>query len=61
MTTKQYPPNLLRSSAGLSLLEKVLNGQAPNQEEMAVAQQMAQDAVRQQQKQETPNPQTKKD
>ena len=51
MATQQpQSKNLLRSAAGLSLLEKVLNGENPNPQEMAVAQKMAQEAVEQKQK-----------
>ena len=55
----QQPQKLLQTPAGLSLLQKVLNGQKPNQEEMAVAQQMAQNAVRQQQTQHGQYPDSK--
>ena len=48
MATQQpQSKNLLRSAAGLSLLEKVLNGEKPKPQEMAVAQKMAQEAVEQ--------------
>ena len=55
----QQPQKLLQTPAGLSLLQKVLNGQKPNQEEMAVAQQMAQNAVRQQRAQSSQDPDSK--
>lgn len=55
----QQPQTLLQTPAGLSLLQKVLNGQKPSQEETAVAQQMAQNAVRQQQTQHGQYPDSK--
>ena len=55
----QQPQKLLQTPAGLSLLQKVLNGQKPNQEEMAVAQQMAQNAVNQQRAQSSQDPDSK--
>ena len=55
----QQPQKLLQTPAGLSLLQKVLNGQKPGQEEMAVAQQMAQNAAHQQQTQHSQDPDSK--
>ncbi len=55
----QQPQKLLQTPAGLSLLQKVLNGQKPNQEEMAVAQQMAQNALNQQRAQSSQDPDSK--